>query len=41
MAVKDLRVAIIGAGIGRLALGLALRERGVAAEVYEQAPRTG
>jgi salicylate hydroxylase len=38
MAVKDLRVAIIGAGIGGLALGLALRERGVAAEVYEQAP---
>lgn len=38
MAANDLRVAIIGAGIGGLALGLALRERGVAAEVYEQAP---
>jgi salicylate hydroxylase len=38
MAATDLRVAIIGAGIGGLALGLALRERGVAAEVYEQAP---
>ena len=37
-AAKDLRVAIIGAGIGGLALGLALRERGVAAEVFEQAP---
>jgi len=34
----DLRVAIIGAGIGGLALGLALRERGIAAEVFEQAP---
>jgi salicylate hydroxylase len=38
MAATDLRVAIIGAGIGGLALGLALRERGVAAEVFEQAP---
>jgi salicylate hydroxylase len=38
MTVKDLRVAIIGAGIGGLALGLALRERGIAAEVFEQAP---
>jgi salicylate hydroxylase len=37
-AAKDLRVAIIGAGIGGLALGLALREHGVAAEVFEQAP---
>jgi salicylate hydroxylase len=35
---KDLRVAVIGAGIGGLALGLALRERGVVADVYEQAP---
>ena len=38
MTVRDLRVAIIGAGIGGLALGLALRERGIAAEVFEQAP---
>jgi 2-polyprenyl-6-methoxyphenol hydroxylase-like FAD-dependent oxidoreductase len=37
-AATDLRVAIIGAGIGGLALGLALREHGVAAEVFEQAP---
>ena len=38
MTMRDLRVAIIGAGIGGLALGLALRERGIAAEVFEQAP---
>ena len=38
MTVRDLRVAIIGAGIGGLALGLALRERGIGAEVFEQAP---
>jgi salicylate hydroxylase len=31
------RVAIVGAGIGGLALALALAERGVRAEVYEQA----
>ena len=37
-AAKDLRVAIIGAGIGGLALGLALRSHGVTAEVFEQAP---
>jgi salicylate hydroxylase len=34
-----LRVAIIGAGIGGLSLGLALRERGLTADVYEQAPQ--
>jgi len=34
----DLRVAIIGAGIGGLSLALALRERGMRADVYEQAP---
>ncbi|MGY1761560.1 FAD-dependent monooxygenase [Geodermatophilus sp. SYSU D00779] len=33
----DLRVAIVGAGIGGLSLALALRERGVRAEVFEQA----
>jgi salicylate hydroxylase len=38
MAATDLRVAIIGAGIGGLSLALALRERGLTAEVYEQAP---
>jgi salicylate hydroxylase len=32
------RVAIIGAGIGGLSLGLALEERGIQADVYEQAP---
>src|SRR4051812_25491754 len=37
MAATDLRVAIIGAGIGGLSLGLALRERGLTADVYEQA----
>jgi 2-polyprenyl-6-methoxyphenol hydroxylase-like FAD-dependent oxidoreductase len=30
-------IAIIGAGIGGLALAAALRQRGIAAEVYEQA----
>lgn len=33
----DLRVAIVGAGIGGLSLALALRERGLRAEVFEQA----
>jgi salicylate hydroxylase len=36
MGASDLRVAIVGAGIGGLTLGIALRERGVAAEVFEQ-----
>jgi salicylate hydroxylase len=35
----DLRIAIVGAGIGGLSLALALRERGVRAEVFEQAPQ--
>jgi salicylate hydroxylase len=38
MAATDLRVAIVGAGIGGLSLGLALGERGLTADVYEQAP---
>jgi salicylate hydroxylase len=35
--VSDLRVAVVGGGIGGLVLALALRERGIACEVYEQA----
>jgi salicylate hydroxylase len=35
--VPTLRIAIVGGGIGGLVLALALRERGVEAEVYEQA----
>ncbi len=31
------RIAIVGAGIGGLTLALALRQRGIAAQVYEQA----
>ena len=38
MPTKDLRVAVIGAGIGGLALALTLRDRGIAASVFEQAP---
>ncbi len=38
MSASEPRVAIIGAGIGGLALGLALRERGMAASIFEQAP---
>src|SRR5919205_4182725 len=38
MAASDLQVAIVGAGIGGLLLALALRERGLRAEVFEQAP---
>jgi salicylate hydroxylase len=33
-----LRIAITGGGIGGLTLALALRQRGMAAEVFEQAP---
>lgn len=33
-----LRIAITGGGIGGLTLALALRQRGIAAEVFEQAP---
>ena len=33
-----LRIAVVGAGIGGLSFGLALRERGLDAEVFEQAP---
>src|SRR3954464_10673397 len=37
MTTKQLKIAIIGAGIGGLTLALALRQRGLSAEVYEQA----
>jgi salicylate hydroxylase len=37
MSAASLRVAIVGAGIGGLSLGLALRERGLPAIVFEQA----
>src|SRR3954462_8081043 len=35
---KKLRIAIVGGGVGGLTLALALRQRGMAADVYEQAP---
>ncbi|MBX9874986.1 MAG: NAD(P)-binding protein, partial [Beijerinckiaceae bacterium] len=34
---KRSRIAIIGAGIGGLTLALALRQRGIEADVFEQA----
>ena len=34
---QRLRITIIGAGIGGLTLAIALRQRGLAAEVFEQA----
>ncbi|MGP0038999.1 MAG: NAD(P)-binding protein, partial [Solirubrobacteraceae bacterium] len=34
---SDLKVAVIGGGIGGLVLALALRERGISFELYEQA----
>lgn len=37
MSGPGLRVAVIGAGIGGLSLALAMRERGMQAQVYEQA----
>ncbi|WP_028934797.1 FAD-dependent monooxygenase [Pseudonocardia spinosispora] len=38
MAGTDVGVAVIGAGIGGLTFALALRERGITAEVFEHAP---
>jgi len=38
MTKSDFRVAIVGGGIGGLTLAIALRQRGLAADVYEQAP---
>jgi salicylate hydroxylase len=35
---NGLRIAIVGGGIGGLTLALALRQRGLEADVYEQAP---
>lgn len=37
MTAGQVRIGIIGAGIGGLTLALALQQRGLAAEVYEQA----
>jgi salicylate hydroxylase len=37
MTAGRIRIGIVGAGIGGLTLALALRQRGLAAEVYEQA----
>lgn len=37
MSIAPLRIAIVGGGIGGLTLAIALRQRGVFADVYEQA----
>ena len=37
MIASEPRIAIIGAGIGGLSLGLALQERGIPANLFEQA----
>jgi len=37
MTVGRIRIGVVGAGIGGLTLALALRQRGLAADVYEQA----
>ena len=37
MSARNLRIAIVGGGIGGLTLALALRQRGMEAEVFEQA----
>jgi salicylate hydroxylase len=37
MTSRPVRIAIVGAGIGGLVLALALRRRGIAADLYEQA----
>jgi 2-polyprenyl-6-methoxyphenol hydroxylase-like FAD-dependent oxidoreductase len=36
MKQMDLKIAIVGAGVGGLTLALALRERGIDAQLYEQ-----
>ena len=38
MGAQPLRIAIVGGGIGGLTLAIALRQRGFAPEVFEQAP---
>src|SRR3954464_6882626 len=38
MTKSSSRVAIVGGGIGGLTLAIALRQRGLTADVYEQAP---
>jgi salicylate hydroxylase len=40
-SVTELRVAVVGAGIGGLATTLALRQQGLEAHAYEQAPALG
>ena len=37
MADHGWKIAIVGGGIGGLTLGLALREQGIEADIYEQA----
>jgi salicylate hydroxylase len=37
MSTRDLRIAVVGGGIGGLTLAIALRQRGLEAEVFEQA----
>ena len=37
MTAGRIRISVVGAGIGGLTLALALRQRGLAADVYEQA----
>ena len=39
MSAQKLRIAVVGGGIGGLTLALALRQRGLPAEVFEQAPQ--
>jgi len=37
LTARQIRIGIVGAGIGGLTLALALRQRGLTADVYEQA----
>ncbi len=39
--VDDLRVAVVGAGIGGLTLALALRRHGIACDIYEKTASSG
>ena len=38
---SGMRAVIVGAGVGGLTLALLLRQRGITAEVVEQAPELG